>query len=136
MAKKDLQNLSAEELFALAKQKEKEEAQREKDKMRAKVADLKKQRKELLALHNKAISEIDSEIATLTGGSKRGVQGRADGASAAILKALSAGEMDTKKIRAKLESQGIAVGNLPQTMAYLKRTGRVEAVARGVYRKA
>ena len=134
MAKRDIAKLSADELYKLAKQKEKEERQKQKEALRTQISELKQKRKELVAAHNKELAAIDTEISALTG--KRGKRGRAGGTSAAILQALSSGQLDTKTIRAQLEAQGIPVGNLPQTMAYLKRTGRVVSTGRGIYKKA
>jgi hypothetical protein len=136
MAKKDIQKMSAEELYALAQQKEKEEAARQKEAAKAELAKLRATRKEMLARHKKELAEIDAEIRAHGGRTVGASKGRQTGASAAILKLLAKGEMNTRKIRAKLEAQGISVSNLGQTMAYLKRNGKVKSTGRGVYKLA
>lgn len=136
MAKKDIQKMSAEELYALAQQKEKEEAASQREAAKAELAKLRATRKEILARHKKELSEIDAQIRAHGGRSTGASKGRQTGASAAILKLLSKGKMDTKTIRAKLEAQGISVSNLGQTMAYLKRNGKVKSPSRGVYKIA
>ena len=136
MAKKDLQKMSAEELYALAQKKEKEEEAKQKEALKSKIAELREQKKSLMAKHRKELAAIDAEIRAL-GGRSGGRKGRQTGASAAILELLGKkGEMDTKSIRSKLESQGVSVSNLGQTMAYLKRNGKVKSTGRGVYKIA
>lgn len=136
MAKKDLQEMSAEELYALAQKKEKEEEANQKEALKSKIAELREQKKSLMAKHRKELAAIDAEIRAL-GGRGGARKGRQTGASAAILELLGKkGEMDTKSIRSKLESQGVAVSNLGQTMAYLKRNGKVKSTGRGVYKIA
>ena len=136
MAKKDLQKMSAEELYALAQKKEKEEEANQKEALKSKIAELREQKKSLMAKHRKELAAIDAEIRAL-GGRSGARKGRQTGASAAILELLGKkGEMDTKSIRSKLESQGVAVSNLGQTMAYLKRNGKVKSTGRGVYKIA
>ncbi|MGD8265590.1 MAG: hypothetical protein PVH09_03435 [Chromatiales bacterium] len=104
--------------------------------MKTKIAELREQKKVLMAKHRKELAAIDAEIRAL-GGRSGGRKGRQSGASAAILELLGKnGEMDTKSIRSKLESQGVAVSNLGQTMAYLKRNGKVKSTGRGVYKIA
>jgi hypothetical protein len=136
MAKKDLQKMSAEELYALAQKKEKEEEAKQKEALKTKIAELREQKKALMSKHKKELAAIDAEIRAL--GGRSGVRkGRQTGASAAILELLGKnGEMDTKSIRSKLESQGVAISNLGQTMAYLKRNGKVKSTGRGVYKMA
>ena len=137
MAKKDIQKMSAEELYALAQKKEKEEEARQREAAKAQLAELRAERKALLAKHRKELTDLDAKIRAhggRTGGTAG--KGRQTGASAVILKLLAGGEMDTKSIRNKLEKQGVSVSSLGQTMAYLKRSGKVTSVARGVYKLA
>lgn len=136
MAKKDIQQMSADELYALAQQKEKEEEAREKEALKAQITELRDKKKALMAQHRKELAAIDAEIRAL-GGRSGGRKGRQTGASAAILELLGKkGEMDTRSIRSMLESQGVSVSNLGQTMAYLKRNGKVKSTGRGVYKIA
>lgn len=134
MAKKDIQQMSADELYALAQKKEKEEEAKQKEAMKAKITELREKKKALMAKHRKELAAVDAEIRALGGRSGGGRKGRQTGASTAILDLLGKqGEMDTGSIRSMLESQGVSVSNLGQTMAYLKRNGKVKSRARGVY---
>ncbi|MEJ2321717.1 MAG: hypothetical protein P8Z31_05030 [Gammaproteobacteria bacterium] len=136
MGKKDIQQMSAEELYALAQKKEKEEEAVQKEKAKAELAKLRDERKELIAKHKKKLAALDAQIRAMGGRTGGASKGRQTGASATILKLLADGEMDTKSIRSRLESMGISVSNLGQTMAYLKRNGKVKSAARGVYKLA
>jgi hypothetical protein len=49
---------------------------------------------------------------------------------------VNAGEISTKDIKAELENEGLNVSNLSQTLAYLKRQGRVASPARSIYTPA
>jgi len=153
MSDNDYNNMTAEELYKLAKQREVEEQKKVVEENQQKIADLREERRQLQLQHNKEIREetrklkvrhkselkdVNARIMALGGrvsGASTGGKGRT-GASAAIVEILEAGEMDTKAIREKLEAIGVSVGNLGQTLAYLKRNGRVASVARGIYKKA
>lgn len=148
MAKrKPIEKMSAEELYALAQQRESEEREAEVAANAEQLEALKAQRKELSAAHkaavremekehNKAIKALDREIAALGGRAPRrgGGGGRRGGASAAIMELIGAmGPVSTTDLKAKLEEQGIDTKNLPQQLAYLKRQGKVVAPSRAVY---
>jgi hypothetical protein len=153
MSDNDYNNMTAEELYNLAKQREREEQQKIMQENQQKIAELREERRQLQLRQNKEIREevrqlkirhknelkdVNARIKAFGGrvsGASAGGQGRT-GASAAIVEILDAGEMDTKAIREKLEAIGISVGNLGQTLAYLKRNGRVVSVTRGIYKKA
>jgi hypothetical protein len=45
-------------------------------------------------------------------------------------------KISTKEIKAELESRGVVANNLPQTLAYLKRQGKVTSPARSIYSPA
>lgn len=148
----DYNNMTAEDLYNLAKQREIEEQKKVMQENQQKIAELREERRQLQLKHNKEIREetrqlkirhknelkdVNARIKSLGGrvsGASATGKGRT-GASAAIVEILDAGEMDTKAIREKLEAIGISVGNLGQTLAYLKRNGRVASVARGIYKK-
>ncbi len=152
MSGNDYNNMTAEELYNLAKQREIEEQKKVMQENQQKIAELREERRQLQLKHNKEIREetrqlkirhknelkdVNARIKSLGGrvsGASATGKGRT-GASAAIVEILDAGEMDTKAIREKLEAIGISVGNLGQTLAYLKRNGRVASVARGIYKK-
>ncbi|MEN8214648.1 MAG: hypothetical protein ABFR19_09835 [Pseudomonadota bacterium] len=134
----DIKNMTAEELYKLAQQREVEERKRIAEENQQKIAELREERRQMQLRHKKEISEINARIKAL-GGRVSGAAGTAKGrtgASAAIIEILDAGKLDTKEIRDKLEAIGISVGNLGQTLSYLKRNGKVVSVARGVYKKA
>jgi hypothetical protein len=133
---RDISKLTAQQLYDLALRKEREEQEKGREAAKAKVAELKVKKRELLAKHKKELSELERKITALTGrkSSTRKAGGRAGGTSAAIVKLLKSGEMDTKGIRAKLEANGHKVGNLAQTLAYLKRVGRIASTGRGRYK--
>lgn len=131
---RDLSKLSAQQLYDLAQRKEREEMEKGKEANKAKVAELRAKRRELLAKHKKELSDIDRKIRAITGRKVSSGKGRAGGTSAAIVKLLKSGEMDTKAIRTKLEAGGIKAGNLAQTLAYLKRVGKIASTGRGRYK--
>jgi len=153
MSGNDYNNMTAEDLYNLAKQRETEEQKKVMQENQQKIAELREERRQLQLKHNKEIREeirelkirhknelkdVNAKIKAFGGrvsGASATGKGRT-GASAAIVDILDAGEMDTRAIREKLESIGISVGNLGQTLAYLKRNGRVASVARGIYKKA
>jgi len=134
----DLNNMTADDLYKLAKQREADERKWIAEENKQKITDLREERRQLQHRHKKEINEVNSRIKALGGkvsGTLASGKGRT-GASATIVEILDAGEMDTKAIRDKLEAIGVAVGNLGQTLAYLKKNGRIASVARGVYTKA
>lgn len=141
MAKKDIGSLTSEELFELAKQREQEEWEQEKEAMRAHLAELRAERKQMLARHKRELAEMDAQIRAAggrtRGGGVGGRKGAQTGISGAVMDVLSGvKKADTKAIREQLEAQGINTANLGQTLAYLKRTGRVKSTGRGVYAAA
>ena len=134
----DFNNMTADDLYTLAKQREIDERKWIAEENKQKIADLREERKQLQARHKKEINEVNSRIRTLGGkipaASATG-KGRT-GISAAIVELLDeVGELDTTAIREKLNSLGVSVGNLGQTLAYLKKNGKVDSVSRGVYKK-
>lgn len=135
---RNIKNLSSDELFELARQREQEEYEQEREARRAQLAELRAERKKILARHKRELAEIDAQIRD-SGGRTRGGsrQGSQTGISAAVLEILAAEKKaDTKHIRATLEASGINTTNLGQTLAYLKRTGKVKSPSRGMYAKA
>jgi hypothetical protein len=134
----DLNSLTAEELYALAKQKEADERKKFEEENKARIAELREERKQLLIRHKKEVDEINARIKELGGRvpvSSAAAKGAAS-ATAAIVEILEAGELDTRTIREKLDELGISVQSLGQTLSYLKRNGQVASVARGIYKKA
>jgi len=139
MSKKDIGNLTSEQLFELAEQRKQQEKEQEKEAMRAQLTELRAEKKQMLARHKRELAEIESRISAMSGRGRRSTtrKGAQTGISSAVLTILSgAKKADTKKIRAKLEEQGINTANLGQTLAYLKRTGRIKTLGRGLYASA
>jgi len=140
---KDIQDMNAEELFALARKREKEEAEREEKKFAKKREALKAKRKELVAQQRKELAAMDRDIQKLGGTVPRRAPKkarRADGGPTITdqLCAIVATqpEMAISEIREKAEEAGVETRNLSQTLAYLKRLGRLDSPRRGVYTAA
>lgn len=134
----DLNSLTAEELYALARQKEADERKKFEEQNKARIAELREERKQMLIRHKQEVNEINARIKELGGRvpvSSAAAKGAAS-ATAAIVEILEAGELDTRTIRERLDELGISVQSLGQTLSYLKRNGQVASVARGIYKKA
>jgi hypothetical protein len=135
--KKPLKDLSSDELYALAQRREEEEAEAELAAKRQAIEDLKAQRKAMVAEHTAALRDIDKQIRQLGGKTRRAGRGKAINVTDTVAHIVqTAGEISTKEIRAALESQGIDASNLAQTLAYLKRQGRVGSPSRSIYTPA
>ena len=145
MAKKrDLSEMSAEELFELARLREKQEKDLEKESVREEIAELEAQKKELNAEYKAAIAELDKLLRRLrkkagvvkrTGGSGGGV--RQGSTTARVLEIIGRSKsVSSKEIKAQLDGEGIATKYLPQTLASLKRQGKISSAGRGVYKLA
>ena len=135
--KKPIESLSAEELYALAEQKQLEEAELEREAVKEQLSALRAERRELIANHKKALASLDTQIRKL--GGKTGNRGRSSSVNVTdtVLKIVeAAGEISTKEIKAKLDAQGITASNLSQTLAYLKRQEKVVSPGRSIYAPA
>ena len=138
MAKKNVSDLSSEELYAMAKEREEQEAAEAREAAREQLDALRQQRRDLLARHRKELAAIDAEIRNLGGRTPRGRR-RAGGVSVTdqVLDIVSgAKKISTKEIKAELDNRGIVANNLAQTLAYLKRQGKVKSPARSIYAPA
>jgi hypothetical protein len=139
MAKK-LSELSSDELYELARQRADEEEAAEKEAMRAQIDELRAQRKQMIARHRKELAAMDAEIRAMGGrtggrGRKRGTNGVS--VTEQVLDIVNQNKkISTKEIKAALEERGIVASNLAQTLAYLKKQGRVTSPARSVYSPA
>ncbi len=135
----DIRKMSADELFSLAKQKQSDEKKWLAEENKGKIAEIREERRQIMLRQKKEINEINKRITALGGkvaGATRTGKGRT-GVSAAIMGLLEEVEhMDTKAIREKLEALGVSVGNLGQSLSYLKGKGHISSVERGVYKKA
>ena len=134
MAKKALSNLSSDELYELARVREMEEAEEAKEAVRAQLDELRTKRRETVARQRKEL-----EIRALGG---RAARGRRRGRNAGsvtdhVLEIVqSSKKISTKEIKAELENRGVVANNLAQTLAYLKRQGKVSSPSRSVYSAA
>jgi hypothetical protein len=134
--KKPIDELSADELYELARQREREELEAEREANRAQLEELREHRRELIAQHRKELAAVDREIRQL-GGRTRGRSSAAGGEGKISERVLSlieaAGRISTKDLKASLDASGVETKNLNQMLAYLKRNGRVVSPSRGVY---
>lgn len=136
MAKrKPIEELSAEELYELARQREREEREAAREANRARLEELREQRRELIAQHRKELAAIDREIRQLGGRTRSRNSGNGEGKiSERVLKLIEAtGRISTKELKASLDQSGVETKNLNQLLAYLKRNGRVVSPSRGIY---
>lgn len=141
-AKKSVTELSSEELYALAREREQQEAEHREQEIKEKRDELKAKRKEMLARHRKELAEIDRQIRDMGGAvpRARGTRRRSAG-GATISQRLcdivaTQPEMTVSEIREQAEASGIETKNISQTLAYLKRQGRLASPRRGVYSSA
>ena len=144
-AQRKLSDLTAEELFAMARAREQEEAMQRDQESKEKRSELKARRKEMEARHRKELAELDREIQELGGPSPKprgAVKRRRGGADGGTIShklceiVATQPEMTTTEIRDHAAAAGIDTKNLSQTLAYLKRQGRLESPRRGVYSAA
>ena len=139
MAKKSLSDLSSDELYKLAQEREEQEAAAEKEAARAQIEELRNARREMVARHRKELAAIDAEIRGLGGRGVRGKRRASAGGSVTdqVLDIVNkAKKVSTKEIKAELENRGVVANNLAQTLAYLKRQGKVSSPARSIYSPA
>ena len=133
--KKSVSSMSAAELRALANKIEKAELEKKASASKAEITALRDQRKALVAKHNKALAVINRKIKQLGGKSaKPGRKSKGISASVAVLDFVgSQGKASTKEIKAALEKKGVSTTNINQTLAYLKREGKIKSPARTIY---
>lgn len=139
MPKKSLSNLSADELYELAREREQQEAEEAKEAVRAQLEELRETRRQTVARHRKELAAIDAEIRSLGGRTARGKRRGSSGGSITdhVLDIVSQSKkISTKEIKAQLDSRGVVANNLAQTLAYLKRQGKVTSPARSIYSPA
>lgn len=145
MAKRrELNAMSAEELYALARQREREEKELEKESAREEIAELETQKKDLIAEYKAAVGELDKAIRKLrkkVGATKRvassGRVGRKGSTTSRVLEIIDQSKSArSKDIKARLEEEGLATKYLPQILASLKRQGKIISGGRGIYKLA
>ncbi|WP_419604011.1 hypothetical protein [Thiolapillus sp.] len=133
--KKQVTELSAAELYKLAQKREQEELQKSLEANKEKLIALRTKRRELVAKQKKELRKLDAEISRLSG-KKTARKGRKAGTSVTekvVAIIAKAGKISTTDLKAELKKKGVATGNLLQTLAYLKRQGRVVSPARTIY---
>ncbi|WP_018871875.1 hypothetical protein [Thioalkalivibrio sp. ALJ16] len=142
---KKASDLSAEELYALARQREKEEAESKEAERREQREKLMEKRKEMLARHRKELNELERQIRELGGrvgraapsGGRRGRRAAGESISQKLCEIVATQpEMGIKDIKAQAEKAGLDTKNISQTLAYLKRQGRLTSPRRGIYKSA
>ncbi len=137
MAKKNLSGLSSEELYEMARAREEQEAAEAKEAAREQIDALRAKRRDAVARHRKEVAAIDAEIRELggrTGGGRRRRGGSGASVTEQVLEIVgSVKKISTKEIKAELENRGVVANNLAQTLAYLKRQGKVKSPSRSVY---
>ena len=138
MAKKNtVNNMSSAALFKLAEKRAQEERANQQEAAKAKVEALKAKRRELVAKQKKELAKIDAEIRKMGGRKPRsaGRKKRGGGSvSGAVLDVIAAsGEINTQDLKVALAAKGVTAGNLGQTLAYLKRQGKISSPSRAVY---
>lgn len=138
MAKKNtVTTMSSAALYKLAQQREQEEKAKQQEAAKGKIDTLKAKRRELVAKQKKELAKVDAEIKKLGGKapSSSGRKKRSGGSvSAAVLDVIAtAGEINTQNLKAALDAKGVTAGNLGQTLAYLKRQGKISSPSRAVY---
>ncbi len=135
MAKaKSVDQLSSDELYELARSREQEELDLEREAAQARLEELREKRKALTAKYRKDVAAIDREITKLGGRRPGRRRARRGDAGQAILSAIGkAGKISSADLRSALEAQGADVSNLAQRLNYLKRQGQIVSPSRAVY---
>ena len=140
MAKKKITSvneLSSAELYELAKRREEEERRQQLEANKERLKELRAQRRSMLARHKRELAEIDNEIARLSGKSPKKSRSPRGSVTETVLELISqAGTITTTEIRKALSEKGLSTDNLPQTLAYLKRQGRITSPSRATYQIA
>jgi len=137
MAKKKIvEDMTADELYALAQQREQEEYEKEREAVREQIEQLRAERRQLVVDHKKQLAALDSQIRKLGGRVPSRGKAKVNVAEKVVEIVAAAGTISTKEIKEALEKQGIASKNLSQTLAYLKRTDRVVSPSRSMYSPA
>jgi len=134
--KKPVEQMSSDELFALAKNREAQERENEREANRAQIDALRQKRRDLVTKQRKELAAIDSKIRKL--GGKTSTASRSGSRSSNVSKEVltilkNKKQLSTKEIQAQLNKNGIEANNLSQTLAYLKRMGKISSPSRAIY---
>lgn len=138
---RDAEGMDASTLFRLARQREANEAREQEEQRKTDIQRLRQERKQLLKRQSAECAALDREIAKIERQRNRLLypsrttrHHRIRGLSRKVVDLLrERGQMSTDELRAALEPLGLNTRNLGQTLNYLKRTGRIVLVRRGVY---
>jgi hypothetical protein len=134
---KSLDQMTSVELYQLAEKRKQQERDMEKEAQRERVEALRNQRRDLIARHKKDLAALDAEIKALAGGRAARAprsRGRVNVSQKVLEIIAGAGTASTGDIKKALADLGIVGGNLSQTLAYLKRQGKVASVGRAQYK--
>ncbi|MCG5500106.1 hypothetical protein [Ectothiorhodospira lacustris] len=130
--------MSAQELYALAKKREEQEVAAKEEAVREQRQALREQRRELVRRHRKELAALDREIGKLGGkvSKTRASRGGDDAGPSQVICEIVASEpeMSIGEIRERAAAAGLNVKNISQTLGYLKKQGRLDSPRRGVYR--
>ncbi|WP_240481072.1 hypothetical protein [Ectothiorhodospira sp. BSL-9] len=131
--------MTSEELYELARQRQEDERRQMEEEQRERLSQLQAQRSEVVARHKAELAALDKQIKQLGAGKAKG-RGRGSSASNLSQHVVDIinerGQMSTRELKGELESRGFEARNISQTLAYLKRNGRVVNTARGIYAAA
>ena len=141
---KPVEQMSSDELFELARKKrviEEEVAQAE---LELNIRELQEERMEMVKTFKSALKSIDDELAKMgkparrTSDSNKGPSNRKRGElSDTLIMVISTHQpVRTDLLKSELEKRGLPTKYLAQTLAYLKKKGRIVAPSRGCYRIA
>ncbi len=131
--KKAIEELSSDELYALAMERQQQEEDMKREALKEELAALRAERRELVAAQKKVLAEVDAKIRKLGGKARARGRSAVNVTDAVLAIVQAAGEISTSDIKAQLDAQGVIASNLSQTLAYLKRQGRVASPSRSVY---
>ncbi len=138
---KPIETMSSEELFELAEFRRIEEEKDARQTLKSELEELRKERRELINQHKKTLSQVEDRIekiraslSSTPGASNRLSRSSGTNISAVVLSTLETHKkMSTKELQAELNSNGVVAANLSQTLAYLKRQGKIISPERAVY---
>ena len=138
---RDPESMDASTLFRMAKQQEANEARRKDEQRKEDIRRLREERKRILKRQQSECAALDREITKLERQRNRLLypartvrHHRIRGMSRKVVDLLQEqGQLSTDELRSQLQALDLNTKNLGQTLNYLKRTGRIALVRRGVY---
>ncbi len=138
---KPIETMSSEELFELAESRRIEEEKDARQTLKSELEELRKERRELINQHKKTLSQMEDRIekiraslSSTPSASSRLSRSSGTNISAVVLSTLETHKkMSTKELQAELNSNGVVAANLSQTLAYLKRQGKITSPERATY---